>query len=76
MNQAIFERLEIDEEIAEVNLKTPFREFMAFDAKLSGAESKIGALLSQDAGSNIDFLMEPGGFEPPTPCLQSRCSTN
>ena len=40
------------------------------------AMTESGPQTGNVVGLNNDLLVEPGGLEPPTPCLQSRCATN
>jgi site-specific DNA recombinase len=76
MNQAIFERLEIDREsVSGAALNTPFREFCAYDAPEQGLKNKTDApLLLRDVGSNFLGMVELAGLEPATSWVRSRHS--
>ena len=79
-NHAFYTRLDVtDDEQLRPTLAEPFATIFreAHDSGDEGKEAKREHSTSSDvACSRKALLVEPGGLEPPTPCLQSRCATN
>ncbi len=79
LNQSMFEEIaiEVDGSIVHAPMQQPFAAFHDEGFRgwiMDGAKTNPGPL--PDRGSNEDILVEVVGFEPTTPCLQSRCATN
>ncbi len=92
MNRLIYTKILVDsEEPIKVELaEPPSREWMIRSMRvarkavsktdgalaLAAIQAAHPVLVSVGPGSNIVTLVELNGFEPSTPCLPSRCSTN
>ncbi len=98
LNQAFFERLEIDsEEIVGDTLAEPFAQITALAPPSQArpdvpepatvaphkpprrhaagpGRARTRAPISKAAGSHVNVMVEPGGFEPPTSALPARRS--
>ncbi len=80
-NQAFYTRLDItDDEQLRPRLAEPFATIV-HEAHDHGHDEGEGAEHEHDKPTHVacsrkTLWVDPGGLEPPTPCLQSRCATN